>query len=324
MALPPAIIAAIISAGAGAVSKTAGIAQQNAYNHPAKQLARLRKAGLPYAAYGEGGAAGAGNQSGLFDGKEFDNAAGYLSQVLTNQKDQEAINMVKLEQDMQRMKNRVYGSEVNWLLDMKGPDGITPNQITNLKAMQGTNLANQKSLEIGNDIAGMVRNSKQAFLDTELEKAKTDLSNALKLGEGYDLDNALKDVNLEYLPKMNDSQLATWAKQRGLISEQTTGKQLNNDLKAIRVNVERMTQNYQIDNAKVDNLTKWLDYDKLKEYFKSYKDYMHFVRETQKAFNSDTWANLSFSERLSAAASFAYTTISSATGQTSNILNLIK
>ena len=114
--IPAAVLAAIIGAGgslAGGIAQAGSIAAQNAYNSPAAQLARLREAGLPMAAFTS---QGTGNQSGLPG--THDMGASQISNYIATRTALKQIDLIDAQTQKMRAEAEESIGRLNWLKEV--------------------------------------------------------------------------------------------------------------------------------------------------------------------------------------------------------------
>jgi hypothetical protein len=174
---------------------------QNEYNHPSKQMARLREAGLnPALMYG-GSAAGA---SGL---------AGNIAPSKAAEVKNVAQNLPMITYQDAKVKE----AQTNNLLTQN----TVLEQEKLLKAAQTAKLGIETSrTKFDYDLAVELRN-------TSLEASKAALQNMYKVGVGIDLDNSLKDKTQAYTVRRMYAE-SLWAQ------ENLTGKKLENKMSEMK------------------------------------------------------------------------------------------
>jgi len=237
-------IAAQFAAGQIQRAQSQGdIARQNAYNSPAQQVARLREAGLPFAAYEKGQA---GNQSSLPEtNKSIGNYAATTMQM----------KQAKLLDAEIRLKNSEadrYGAETKYLLEGKGIDTQSTNQTSMIQLEQGMKQAQQKGYQIANDIQQRLSNNQGYKISLDNKEQEQRITNMIQSNletgeriEGIKLDNALKSIEKSWKPTMNRAHLNGILLDNGI-------KMTENGLRNLELEIKQATKENVITRSAVD------------------------------------------------------------------------
>lgn len=301
------------------------IRRMNEYNSPSAQLARLRKAGLPFAAFMNNQA---GQQSALPQSTDLglNAAGGHLGGYIQRKIDLQQLEILKAETDHKRSLARVENARANVLLSGVGENVSDTYLSRGITTQQGILDAQKKGAELGNIIQGEIANSQAERVKLELDQKRTELANMLKSGnltdltiEGKEIENAIARVTEEYRERMTQAEFIGLLKRNKLLSEQIEGAILDNAASAMRNYVQAATQDSEINQKNLAYEMSKLEYSKVKQYFTDYNQYMEFVKDVQRQYRDPT-----FKGGLRAAVSMAYTTITGLSGQTSSLLQFIK
>lgn len=293
------------------------IARQNAYNSPAQQVARLREAGLPFAAYEKGQA---GNQSALPETNKG------LGSYITSQTQLKQLEILKAEIRLKNAEADESEARRSWLLSGRGEDRAGTNLTANLGFEQGMRGAQTKGAELTNKITGLDLGNRPLKIQMENTEAAQRIANAyqqFRIGEkhieGAELENKAKAIANAWTPKMNEAQLKNLTDQHDLnITEK--------GLKKLQLELARATQAGNIAGTDARNVQSMLSYDVAKEYFEDYQQYHKFVEEVQREFDKGAmgWIKDPLG-RMKAIMSLAYTTISSPNGGgAQGLINFLK
>jgi len=215
----------------------------------------------------------------------------------------------------------------DWLLSGRGEDRAGTNLTSNLRAMQGLSLANEKGANLTNLITGYEAKNRPTKITLDNAAATQAIANAyqqFRLGEkhisGADLDNKAKAIANAWTPRMNEAQLKNLTDQHDLnITEK--------GIKKLQLELAEATQEGNILGSDSRNLQSMLSYDVAKEYFEDYQQYHQFVERVQTEFNKGFMAGIKNPvERMRAIAAFVYTSVTGLTGASnpSALLNFIK
>lgn len=325
MPLPFAALIPLIAAGIGAGGAIGGaaihrgqskqdIANQNAYNHPAQQLARLREAGLPFAAYAQGQS---GNQSALPQASDAGLTQGSqsgISNFITTSTQLKQLELLKAEIRQRNAEADLKNAERDWLLSGRGEDKAGTNLTNNLRTQQEFSKAQATGAQLANKIQDAVaRNTptrlmlENTKLISDIEKTLSDKDLIKEHTKGAELENKIKRVLAAYQPSMSNAQLERLLKSNQLLDLNIEGTRLDNALSTIRNRIAAATEFDTIRMTKVGLLSAVQNYEVAKEYFNTYQQYQMFVRRVQDAFANEK--DLSFGERWKAILAGIYTSI---------------
>lgn len=292
------------------------IARQNAYNSPAQQVARLREAGLPFAAYEKGQS---GNQSAIPETNKS------LGGFITTQTQLKQLEILKAEIRLKNAEADESEARRAWLLSGKGQDVAGTNLTSNLRADQSLKASQARGAELTNRITGVAADNARFKTTLDNTEQANRISGILihnQLGEkqitGAELENKAKAIANEWTPKMNTAHLRALTDKHDL---DVTEK----GLKKLQLELAGATQLGNIMGTDAGNIQKVLSYDVAKEYFDDYQQYHKFVEEVQKNFDQGLMGT--FKDplgRLKAIASLAYTTITGLSGSSANAQGLLQ
>lgn len=322
MPVDPAIATSLIGAGSDILGAeiNAGqsrrfIREMNEYNKPLNQLARLREAGLPFAAFA-GNAAG--NQSLIpqTSGQGYANAGNRLSNFFTTKTQLVQLDILKEEARLKRSEANKNEAMTEWLLSGKGTDRAATNLTAGLSTDLSIKQLQQQATEFANKIAeaeaGNIGN-KIALTNTEQGQRIANMIQDYKAKDiqisGYKLDNALKQLELKWRPRMNAANLDHILKQNDIL---VTEK----GLKQLQYNLDAATYNNKIRMSDIETETKRLGMQLLGVNYEQSRQWQEFNRRTQKLFLDNP--KMSISERANAIMSMIYQTIGNPQGKLSS------
>jgi len=308
------------------------IERQNAYNTPAAQMARLRKAGLPMGAMG-GNIANSQSALPQTSGSGIAEGGRGISNFITNQTQLQQLEILKEEVRLKRSERLKNEAEVTYLLEGQGEDRQGTNLTRNLRTQYGIQDAQMKGAELSNKVSEVA--AENASTKTALENAEAiqrigkliqDRELTGKQIEGAGYENQIKSVIAQYQKGMSDAQLGKLLKENGLLDKNITGKEIENDIQAVRYEIEKATKEAQIAKADAEGATAMLSYDSAKEYFKNYQEYQQWVDLVQDELRKPP-SQRSVKGTLKMIQAWAYTTITGITGASPNgtsFLNFLK
>lgn len=314
------------------------IAAQNAYNHPAAQVARLREAGLPMAAGLEG--ARSGNQSSL--PQTMQNTAGGLTNFIQRQIELKQIKLLDEEIRVRRSEANKNEAESKWLLSGQGTDTAGTNLTSILKTRLGMEQTQAKGAEIANKISQIAADNAYTRNVLENKKLTEEISSIIRerdlLNENIDkamYDNRIARVLANYQESMSNAQLEKLLRENDLLSSTKKGKDIENSIEAIRYKINSYTADNEMKMSDIKTAQDVMDYtlsnltyDRVKAEFRNYEEYQAFVRTAREYMTTTDWKKvINPGEQMKAIVAFAYTTVTSLTGQSpnaTNILNLLK
>jgi len=308
------------------------IERQNAYNTPAAQLARLRKAGLPMGAMG-GNIANTQSALPQTSGSGIAEGGRGIANFITNQTQLQQLEILKEEVRLKRSERKKNEAETTYLLEGAGEDRQGTNLTRNLRTQYGIQAAQEKGAELTNKITEVTAENartKAALENTEaiqrIGKLIQDRELTSKQIEGAGYENQIKSVIAQYQKGMSDAQLAKLLKENGLLDKSITGKGIENDIQSIRYEIEKATKEANIMKTDAEAAQAMVSYESTKEYFKNYQEYQQWVDlvqdELRKPLNQR-----SVKGTLKMIQAWAYTTITGITGASPNgtsFLNFLK
>lgn len=264
------------------------INRQNAYNHPAMQVARLREAGLPYGALTNNSA---GNQSAL--PQTTDGGLGKIAEHATTRMQLKQLEILEAERRSKEASADKDEAMTAWLLSHTGED----SQNTNLTQGLKLGLKHQDTIIEGGQLANRIQRIIEANTPTRLglensqmmmgiEKAFQEKKLVAEHTEGAKIDNRIKSVVAAYQERMSNAEFRNLLKRNNLLDAQTEGTLTDNDIKDIRLNIENNTQQAEINTKNIQSWLTGLTYDKVKEEFKNYQEYQAFVDNVQDWINN--------------------------------------
>lgn len=344
--LLPSIISGAASIFGGVIGRGQSrrdIREQNEYNSPKNQLARLREAGLPMGAMGNNIA---NTQSSIpqTSGESIQAAGGHLTNYITTQTQLKQIEIMKADAKLKNAEADRAQAETKYLLEGQGEDTQGTNLTRSLKARIGLEEATTTGTQIANEIAeGEKSNQKtrQGLENTEtiarIAKLLQDRERTFVQMEGDKLNNKILEITSKYQDekertglRATNKQIQKWGEEIGLIKSQTEGKNIENDINALRYQIEQATEQSQIDKINWEAMMRDVTYKQYEASFKSYQQYQEFVDEARKLFQDrgDNFIPTVLAKRLLAQ---AYTAITGVTGNapggvplTKELLNGVK
>lgn len=305
------------------------IERQNEYNHPKNQLARLREAGLPMAAML---GATANTQSGIphQTGSGTKNIGAYI----TTQMQLKNLEILKAEIRNKNAEADLKVAEKDWLLSGKGEDRNPTNLTTNLKTSQGLQVASEKGAMLANKIQGYEAAYRPTRLNFERSRSIAEIANIVqhsrlveKQIHAAELNNRIQKVIADYQPQMSKEQFQKLLKENNLLDETIEGKEKENAILDVKQRVEEATEGAQVKSRTMEAMLKDLTYDRVKEEFENYKQYMEFVQLVQDQIKKGPIGALKDPVgTFKSIAAMAYTTVTGLSGQMggNSILSFIK
>lgn len=329
MALPligaglAAILPGIIGAAGSLIGRAQSrgdIARQNAYNHPAAQVARLREAGLPMSALtGES----AGNQAAnpITSGE----GVGKIGSYVANQQMQKQMELLDQEIRVKKSEADVNEATTQYWLSQQGKDPSGSNLTNKLRMEQDIQLGTLTGQGFSNRILGLTADNTETRQNLENSKLAQELAAMGIHMHGSMIDNKIKQMSLKYQEGMSQLQMEKLAKDVGLIDEHIKGAQLDNAIKEVTKQVQQQTMVSQITQGNYSGLMSMLTYDRVGEEFQNYKDYMKFVQSVQDGLRKTPWERITNPwATIQNIIDLGYTTIAGPSGQTGSILNTIR
>lgn len=315
MILNPALLAAIGSIGGGILSRWNYIRDRN-YNNPYSQLKRFAQTGLPMAAFTPNHATEQPNADyGLA------NAGMHIGKYAQVEKEiQENIN---LKEDLRGKKNLndIGQATRNHLLDRSGRDSSNTNLSRNMETLYRIDKANASMKDFESKIKGKENENTRTKLGLENSKMMAEIGNLWKENQmkseqitGQQLANKITAIVARYQPKLNEANLKK-------IGAEITKMGVDTDIAKVARTVARETEGYQISKSQLDLWKENLSYDSMKEYFDTYTQYQDFRKKADKIFGDKY---LSPAEMAQSLAALVKVTISDVTGQTGNVLKMLK
>lgn len=308
------------------------IERQNEYNSPINQVRRLNEAGLPMSAM-TGNITG--NQSALpqTSGTGVAGAGGKIASYITTAIQQQQLELLVAQTKKENAEANKADAESNYLL--QGVDEpYTPTNLTRGIALgQGIQSAQKKGAELANQITEVAAENAKTKTMLENTEAMERIQNLIASRQdtftnikGKELENAMKEIELRYKPQMSEAEFRKLLADTGLVNSNKTGKDIDNDIQSIRYQIEKATQENQIQSSNIDLALKELTWESTQAYFDNYQQYQEFVQRVRAEMNKDIIPKSmeEFKARLKAAFALAYTTVTGITGQSPNLTNLIK
>lgn len=307
------------------------IEAQNKYNSPVEQLARLREAGLPFAAYSQGQA---GNQSATpqTSGEGVKSAGNTLANHIIYSTQLKQLDILKQDERLKKAEVRKTEAETDWLLSNAGEDRANTNLTRSLKTRQSLEVANEKGQRLLNKINEIEIRNKPYRQSLENAKLTAEVGSILQnYGltdqhiKGAELDNKIKNVVADYQPGMSQKQFEKLLKENDLLDVTIEGKKTDNAISAIRQRVDAFAEDADKQGRYMDMMLKELTWERVKEEFTNYKQYQEFVQRVQDHLNKTPWEQIKDpAETFKAIAAQVYTSVTGLTGQSSGLLNFIK
>jgi len=315
------------------------IERQNAYNTPAAQVARLRKAGLPMAAMG-GNIANTQSALPQTSGSGIAASGGRIANFITSQTQLQQLEILKEEVRLKRSERLKNEAEVTYLLEGAGEDRQNTNLTRNLKTQFGASEADLFGKRITNKLQEVAANNaefkteqenKAAVLGNEraqLENQKIvqDIMSIIqnrdmvaKNIEGKELENKILAVKESYQSRMSDAEF-----KQLLLSNDIKANE--KDLGALRYKFEKGTYGLNYAQKWQDLLTSELSYKRIGAEFDTYNRYQQFVTEAQKIFQADetNFNPIKLGERLAALFYTMTSGITGASGQGGGVGELLR
>lgn len=347
MPLPFAALIPLLAAGVSAGGAIGGaaiqrgqskrdIADQNAYNHPARQLARLREAGLPYAAYAAGQA---GNQSALpitNDGgasQAGQHIAQGLNNYITTQAQLKQIDILKAETRQRNADADLKEAERDYLLSLRGEDRAGTNLTRNMATQYEYSQAQTKGQQVANRIAEITEEYVRPKSELELRKQIVEITNMMKNSglideqiKGASLENKIKSVVAAYQPGMSEQSFLKLMKENDLLDENIDISKSEGRIRHIMANIEENTEGSKTMKIGAEAALSSLTWERVQEEFTNYKQYQEFVQGVQDYMNSNPWKGgpwKTFKEYWKFVIKFVYTSVTGADGNSSNSLRLL-
>jgi len=220
-ALIPLLAAGVSAAGKLGQGVLQGINTRamNKYNSPEAQVQRAKKAHIPLAAT----QISSGNQSAVTPAPDIaDGAAGHIAQYNTNQKTLTDIGSLKEDIVKKGLENKKLNEELRYYLAGRGQDPGRTNLSSILALEQQIKGLTTAGMQSANTIAGAnARNiaTKINLENTEIgQRIRTSILNNTRTGiqiEGDKLENAMKAIDLNWRPRMNQQSRKMWQKPSG-------------------------------------------------------------------------------------------------------------
>jgi len=282
----------------------ADIRRQNEYNSPIQAIGRLQKAGLPYAAYEHGQT---GNQSAIPEtNKSIGNYAATSLQF----------QQVKGMQADTRLKNAeadLKEAERDYLLSGKGEDRAGTNQTSMIQMEQQLKAAQNKGMEIANEIQARLSQNQPYKISLENEEQRQRIDNMIQQYtetgeriEGIKLDNALKEIERKWKPSMNRANLNSILLGNDI-------KVTQKGLMALEYELKQHTQGNEIQLSDINLMTHKLGYEILGANYEQTKGWNEFVNKSRDLFNADG-KNMSLPQIGRSLGALIYTTLSGVSG----------
>lgn len=305
------------------------INKQNRYNSPINQVRRLREAGLPMASLTAGNS---GNQSALPNNEGFAHAGKSIGEFISTS--MQLAELDKLKADIRTANSEADLNEArrDFLLSGKGEDRAGTNLTQSLRTQQSIEQADLKGKHLANKILDIDSRYHEGFKVIEMQKTRTEIANLIQqynlAGEnikGQVLENKIKAVMARYQEGMSHAQLEKLLKENELIDYTISGKRIENAINGIKYKIENATADSQIFEKHMHSSLSGLTYERVKEEFSNYKQYMQFVQIVQDEIKRTPWERLTHPKRTwEALVSMAYTTVTGLSGQSSGVQNILQ
>jgi len=277
------------------------IARQNAYNSPLQQIARLREAGLPNAALLNGSQAG--NQTSLPQTNKG------ISSFIQTQTQLKQLEILKAEIRLKNAEADESGARRDWLLDGRGEDKAGTNLTSGLQTGLGLQQGQQVAQSFANNIAEANANNIGTKISLDNQEQRQRITNAIQSyssesikQEGYKLDNAMKEIENKWTPRMNSARLNGILLDNGIkVQEQ--------GLKAIQLEIENATKGNVITRSTIDTALAKLGLEQFGSNYEYNKAYQAIATKARGLVNKP-WSKDIFNE----IGSWIFTTMSDFSG----------
>jgi len=296
------------------------IAEQNAYNHPKAQLARLREAGLPMAAMTGGNV---GNQSSLptsHSGTQIGEGVGKIGNYITTQMQLKQLKILDEEIRLKGTEADKNEAERDWLLSGRGEDRAGTNLTGMLKTRLNTSMLTEASQRITNALQNIDLSFRGAEKSLNIDKVRTDIastlqgiSSSLTQQEGNTISNDMARIALQFKGRMSLEDWKRAIKSNALLDKSLEEKDQDIFAKALSNSLSTLTFGESVREKQIHVAIQELQHTKLGMELKALGKWYEFVQESQKLFDPKeaTLNPIEIGRRLSA---FGYTTISNLTG----------
>jgi len=307
----PFLSGALPIVGGIAQNVIAGINQraQNRYNSPQQQVSRAKKAKIPLAAT----QISSGNQSSVTPVNDFGTAQGaqHLANYNHNQKTLQEVSKLKADVFKTNLENKKLSGELQWYLANRGDDPGKTNLSNTLGIEQMKNQATLMGQYYANQIGNAQAKNVWTKINLDNREQSQRIANAIQsnlLGgihiEGAKKDNLLKDLAIEWTPKMNQANLDNILKRNDiLVTEQ--------GLKKLALEIENATKDNKITMAAVDSAMAQLGLQQFGDNYRYNKEWQSIVGKARDLATKETYNLKEFGDQLGA---WIFTTLSDFTG----------